>query len=43
MALMKILYLAQQQITKDWTAKPPYWGQVKQELIIKFAERCKSN
>lgn len=41
MALMKILYLAQQQITKNWTSKPAYWGQVKQELIIKFEERCK--
>ncbi|WP_430971852.1 transposase, partial [Sunxiuqinia rutila] len=41
MALMKILYLAQQQITKNWVSKPPYWGQVKQELIIKFGERCK--
>lgn len=40
MALMKILYLAQQEITKQWKSKPPYWGQVKQELIIKFEERC---
>jgi len=40
MSLMKILFLAQQQITKEWTQKPPFWGQVKQELIIKFGERC---
>jgi len=39
-ALMKLLYLAQEDITKSWTFKPPYWGQVKQELIIKFGERC---
>lgn len=41
MALMKILYLAQQQVTKAWTSAPPHWGQVKQELTIKFGERCK--
>lgn len=40
MSLMKILYLAQAEITKNWCAKPPYWGQVKQELIIRFEERC---
>jgi len=39
-ALMKLLYLAQEEITKSWTFKPPYWGQVRQELIIKFGERC---
>ena len=38
MSLMKLLFLAQQQITKEWTQKPPFWGQVKQELIIKFGE-----
>ncbi len=40
MALMKILYLAQQQITKGWSAKPPNWGLIKQELTIKYGERC---
>lgn len=40
MALMKLLFMAQDEITKDWIVKPPYWGQVKQELIIKFGERC---
>jgi transposase-like protein len=40
MALMKLLFLTQEEITKSWTFKPPYWGQVKQELIIKFEERC---
>ena len=40
MSLMKLLYIAQAEITKEWTSKPAYWGQVKQELIIKFGERC---
>jgi transposase-like protein len=40
MALMKLLYLAQKEVTKSWEASPPYWGQVKQELIIKFEDRC---
>ncbi len=40
MALMKILYLAQEEVTKSWEASPAYWGQVKQELIIKFEDRC---
>jgi transposase-like protein len=40
MSLMKLLFIAQAEITKEWTSKPAYWGQVKQELIIKFGERC---
>jgi transposase-like protein len=40
MALLKILYLAQEEVTKSWEASPAYWGQVKQELIIKFEDRC---
>lgn len=40
MALMKILYLAQEEVTKSWKAAPAFWGQVKQELIIKFEDRC---
>jgi len=43
MSLMKMLYLAQTEITKSWVSKPPNWGQVKQELIIKFEERCGAN
>nr|WP_319397932.1 IS256 family transposase [uncultured Carboxylicivirga sp.] len=40
MALFKILYLAQEEVTRSWQASPAYWGQVKQELIIKFEDRC---
>lgn len=39
-ALMKLLYMASMNISDKWTSKPAYWGQVQQQLIIKFDERC---
>jgi putative transposase len=38
-ALMKLLYLIQQDITQKWTGMHPGWKQVKQELVIKFGDR----
>lgn len=38
-ALMKLLYLVQQDITQKWTGMHPGWKQVKQELVIKFGDR----
>jgi transposase-like protein len=39
-SLMKLLFMATMNISKNWTAKPPNWGQVQQQLIIKYEERC---
>jgi len=39
-ALMKLLYMASMNISQKWTGKPGCWGQVQQQLIIKFEERC---
>jgi len=39
-ALMKLIYMATKSISKKWTSKPPYWGLVQQQLLIKFEERC---
>lgn len=38
-ALLKLLYLIQEDITKKWTMVQPGWRQVKQELVIKFGDR----
>lgn len=38
-ALLKLLYLVQEDITKKWVTPSGGWKQVKQELIIKFGER----
>ena len=38
-ALMKLLYLVQQDITQKWSGIHPGWKQVKQELVIKFGDR----
>lgn len=38
-ALLKMLYLAQNDITTKWSAPQAHWKQIKQELIIKFEER----
>lgn len=38
-ALLKLLYLAQEDITKKWTGPQNGWKQIKQELIIKFGNR----
>lgn len=40
-ALMKLLFMVSKSISERWTAKPVYWGEVRQQLIIKFEERCK--
>jgi len=39
-ALMKLLYAVTKSITDKWTTKPPFWGLAKQQLLIKFEERC---
>lgn len=39
-ALMKLVYVAIKEISSKWTGKPPYWGQVEQQLRIRFEERC---
>lgn len=38
-ALIKLLYLVQQDITQKWSGMHPGWKQVKQELVIKFGDR----
>lgn len=38
-ALLKLLYLAQRDIVKKWSAPQAHWKQIKQELIIKFEDR----
>lgn len=38
-ALLKLLYLIQEDITQKWTVVQPGWKQVKQELVIKFGDR----
>ena len=39
-ALMKLLLAISKRISEKWVVKPPNWGLVKQQLIIKFEERC---
>ena len=39
-ALEKIVYVALKEISRTWISKPPYWGQVQQQLLIRFEERC---
>jgi len=39
MALMKLLYLVQEDITKKWIGSQNNWRLIKQELIIKFEDR----
>lgn len=41
--LEKLLYVAMKNIVSKWTGKPPYWGEVQQQLQIKFEDRCKMN
>jgi putative transposase len=38
-ALLKLLYLIQEDITQKWRVVQPGWKQVKQELVIKFGDR----
>lgn len=38
-ALLKLLYLIQEDITQKWSVVQPGWKQVKQELVIKFGDR----
>lgn len=39
MALLKLLYLAQNDITAKWIGSQSNWRQIKQEFIIKFGDR----
>jgi len=39
-ALMKLLFILTKNICDRWTGKPACWGQVQQQLLIKFEERC---
>jgi len=39
-ALEKLVYLAIKEISCNWTGKPPYWGQVQQQLLLRFEDRC---
>ena len=38
-ALLKMLYLAQSDITRKWTGKRRDWGEIHSQLEIFFAER----
>lgn len=38
-ALLKMLYLAMQDITRKWTMRVPYWGQILLQLTILFPDR----
>ena len=40
-ALMKLLFMASMNISKKWSAKPPNWPEIKQQLLIKYEDRCK--
>ncbi len=42
-ALLKLLFMASKTISENWISKPPYWGEVQQQLIIKFEDRCGIN
>lgn len=39
-ALMKLVLAVAKQIAEKWKAKPSNWGLIKQQLIIKFENRC---
>ena len=41
MALMKLLYLVQENVTKKWTAPMYHWGEVLSQLSIIFGNRLK--
>ncbi len=43
MALMKQLYLVQENVTKKWTVTVQNWGQVLSQLSIIFEARLKLN
>lgn len=43
MALMKLIYLTQNDITKKWINPTNNWNRIKQELIIKFGKRFIEN
>ena len=38
-ALLKMLYLAQSDITRKWTGRRRDWGEIHSQLEIFFAER----
>lgn len=40
-ALMKLLWLAQEDFTKKWTAPIPNWGKIISQLALMFPERIK--
>ena len=39
-ALEKIVYVALSEISKKWIGRALFWGQVQQQLLIRFEERC---
>lgn len=39
-ALMKLVLAISKGIADKWSAKPAKWGLIKQQLIIKYEERC---
>ena len=41
MALLKLIYLATENISKKWTLPIPNWGLTVQQLCIKFGDRLK--
>jgi transposase-like protein len=41
MALMKLIYLATENISKKWTIPLANWGITAQQLHIKFGDRMK--
>ncbi len=43
MALMKLLYLVQENVTRKWTAPVRNWGQILSQLSIIFEDRLRLN
>ena len=40
-ALMKMLYLVTQDVTRKWTMRIPNWGQILAQLAVFFPDRVK--
>ena len=40
-ALLKMLYLATQEVSRKWTMRLPHWGRILLQLHVLFPERVK--
>ena len=40
-ALLKMLYLATQEVSRKWTVRLPHWGRILLQLQVLFPERVK--